>query len=419
MDSINTNESNGIYILSENQNLNNEENKRKEEQIEDNKDNKIEDNKDKEEDKENDKEDNEEENKNDKKEEDNKENDNLNDKEKKDDKDENNKEDNKKDNKQNNEEDKDENNKDDNNINEIKENILEEKQKDELIENNIKDDNSKKDIKKDIDNKEEEEYNNNINKENIEIPKDEQSEGSQNEVYSHNLLEEIKNYKVQKMPENYTKENANFKILFLGDSGVGKSSLVIRGIKKTFDSSYNPTVGFDLLNYLVKINEKVLKLQIWDTCGQEEFSMCNQSLFKNASMAIMVYSITNKKSYDNIKKWVSRLKTLSKEDTILFLVGNKSDLINQREVDFLEAKNYGKKNFEFFIETSSKNGFNVDILFKKIPIYLFENILEKELNEKEESKLEEYITDDQTSSLLDSINLGIQKKKKKCLKCCC
>ena len=84
----------------------------------------------------------------------------------------------------------------------------------------------------------------------------------------------------------------------------------------------------------------------------------------------------------------------------------------------MEAKNYGDDNFEFFIEISSKNGFNVDILFKKIPIYLYENKFEKELNEKEESNIEEYISDDQTSSLLDSQNLGVPKKKK-CLKCCC
>ena len=386
--SINTNECSGIDIQSENQNSKIEENKGKKGQLENNEDNKE----NRKEDEENDKEDNKEENK------------------------EENKNDNKENDTNNKEEDKDENNKDNNDINKIKENILEEKQKIDLngntIINNIN-------IENYIDNQKEEENNNDINIENLGNSKDEQSEGSQNEIqYSHNLLEEIKNYNIQKMPENYTKENANFKILFLGDSGVGKSSLVIRGLKKTFDLSYNPTVGFDLLNYLVKINEVVLKMQIWDTCGQEEFSMCNQSLFKNASMAIMIYSITNKKSYENIKKWVSRLKTLSKEETILFLVGNKSDLVNQREVDFLEAKNYGNDNFEFFIETSSKNGFNVDILFKKIPIFLYENKFEKELNEKEESNIEEYISDDQTSSLLDSQNLGVPKKKK-CLKCCC
>ena len=333
------------------------------------------------------------------------------------------KEEEKKDNKDIKEEDKENNKeeeKEDNKENIVKEDIikkdkLEDNKNNDLIENNIINDN--------IDHKEEDINDN--NKENIDInnytKNEEITEESKKEIeYSNNMLEKIKKYNIKRMPDNYNKENSNFKVLFLGDSGVGKSSLVIRGIKDKFDSIYKPTVGFDLLNYIVKINDKVIKLQIWDTCGQEEFSMCNQSLFKNASMAIMVYSITNKKSYDNIKKWVSRLKNLAKEDTVLFLVGNKCDLINERQVNFSEAKKYGKDKFQCFVETSSKNGHNIDILFNKISIYLYENVLEKESKEKEDdSNIEEYISDDQTSSLLDSRNLGLDKKKNclKCLKC--
>ena len=185
----------------------------------------------------------------------------------------------------------------------------------------------------------------------------------------------------------------------MGDSGVGKSSLVIRGIKQQFDSFYKPTVGFDLLNYIVKINDKVLKLQLWDTCGQEEFSMCNQSLYKNATMAVMVYSIISKKSYNNIKKWVNHAKDLSNENIIFFLVGNKCDLYNEREVSFNDAKRYSK-DFKFFVETSSKFGNNVDNLFKKIVIYLYENIVKTE-DENNDSKNEEFITEG-SSSFLDS-----------------
>ena len=417
--SINTNESTGFDIQSESQTIKSEDNKEKEEQIvlEDKEDKNItpvlehnkEDNKEnyKEEDKEGNKEENKEEEIENNKEE-----------QKKDIK-----EEEKKDNKDIKEEDKENNKeeeKEDNKENIVKEDIikkdkLEDNKNNDLIENNIINDN--------IDHKEEDINDN--NKENIDInnytKNEEITEESKKEIeYSNNMLEKIKKYNIKRMPDNYNKENSNFKVLFLGDSGVGKSSLVIRGIKDKFDSIYKPTVGFDLLNYIVKINDKVIKLQIWDTCGQEEFSMCNQSLFKNASMAIMVYSITNKKSYDNIKKWVSRLKNLAKEDTVLFLVGNKCDLINERQVNFSEAKKYGKDKFQCFVETSSKNGHNIDILFNKISIYLYENVLEKESKEKEDdSNIEEYISDDQTSSLLDSRNLGLDKKKNclKCLKC--
>ena len=266
---------------------------------------------------------------------------------------------------------------------------------------------------------------NNNNKENIidNENKDEKCEDktsnqeqSEDEIkYNHELIEKIGKYNIEKMPDNYDKENANFKVLFLGDPGVGKSSLVLRGTTKKYNSLYKPTVGFDLLNHIVKINDKVIKLQIWDTCGQEEFSMCNQSLFKNVTIAIMVYSIINKNSFDNIKKWVSRVKNLSKENTIFFLVGNKSDLNTQREVKFLEGKTYGSANFQFFVETSSKSEYNIDILFKEIAIYLYENKLRTESYEEDQSKIGEYIDASQSSIFLNSQDLGSDKK---CLRCC-
>ncbi len=294
------------------------------------------------------------------------------------------------------EEHKDDNNNNNSNHNENEEEKKVKEEEEKKEGSNIKEDN-KDEIKKDKDKN-----------------KDKEEEPQQNEMqYSHTLEETMEKYLIQKMPDN-SKEDANFKILFLGDSGVGKSSLVIRGIKKEFDSCYKPTVGFDLINYVVKINDKIIKLQIWDTCGQEEFSMCNQSLYKNATIAIMVYSIISKKSYDNIKKWVNHAKDLSNENIIFFLVGNKCDLYNEREVSFNDAKRYSK-DFKFFVETSSKFGNNVDNLFKKIVIYLYENIVKTE-DENNDSKNEEFITEG-SSSFLDSKILQIEGKKK-CLKCC-
>jgi len=277
----------------------------------------------------------------------------------------------------------------------------------------------------DINNKDKDKNNGNNNdnhiKENIiEDEKDEDKtikrEKSEEEVkYNNELKEKIGKYNIEKMPDNYDKENANFKVLFLGDPGVGKSSLVLRGTTKEYNSLYKPTVGFDLLNHIVKINDKVIKLQIWDTCGQEEFSMCNQSLFKNVTIAIMVYSVISKNTFENIKKWVARVKNLSKENTIFFLVGNKSDLDTQREVTFLEGKEYGSHNFQFFVETSSKREYNVDILFKEIAIYLYENKLRTESYSEDDSKIGEYIDASQSTILLNSQDLDDGKK---CLRCC-
>jgi Ras-related protein Rab-6A len=299
--------------------------------------------------------------------------------------------------------------------NDIKEERDEIKEREEKIEktNNIEDSNNKD---KEKDNHNKEIITDDENKDEKSEDKIVKQELSEDEIkYNNELTKNIGKYNVEKMPDNYDKENANFKVLFLGDPGVGKSSLVLRGTTKNYNSAYNPTVGFDLLNHIVKINDKVIKLQIWDTCGQEEFSMCNQSLFKNVTIAIMVYSIINKKSFDNIKKWVSRVKNLSKENTIFFLVGNKSDLQIQREVKFLEGKAYGSENFQFFVETSSKSEYNVDILFKEIAIYLYENKLRNVSYDEDDSKIGEYIDGSQSTIFLNSQDLDSGKK---CLRCC-
>ena len=298
---------------------------------------------------------------------------------------------------------------------EEKDKIKEGEEKIEEKTYNIEDSNNK-DNDKDKDNHIEKNIKADENKDEKCEDKTVKQEKSEDEIkYNNELTEKIGKYNIEKMPDNYDKENASYKVLFLGDPGVGKSSLVLRGTTKKYNSLYQPTVGFDLLNHIVKINDKVIKLQIWDTCGQEEFSMCNQSLFKNATIAIMVYSVISKNTFDNIKKWVSRVKNLSKENTIFFLVGNKSDLDTQREITFLEGKEYGIKNFQFFIETSSKSEYNVDILFKELAIYLYENKLRTESYDEDDSKIDEYIDASQSTINLNSQDLDDDKK---CLRCC-
>ena len=300
---------------------------------------------------------------------------------------------------------------------EEKDKIKEGEEKIEEKTNNIEDSNNKDNDKdKDKDNHIEKNIKADENKDEKCEDKTVKQEKSEDEIkYNNELTEKIGKYNIEKMPDNYDKENASYKVLFLGDPGVGKSSLVLRGTTKKYNSLYQPTVGFDLLNHIVKINDKVIKLQIWDTCGQEEFSMCNQSLFKNATIAIMVYSVISKNTFDNIKKWVSRVKNLSKENTIFFLVGNKSDLDTQREITFLEGKEYGIKNFQFFVETSSKSEYNVDILFKELVIYLYENKLRTESYDEDDSKIDEYIDASQSTINLNSQDLDDDKK---CLRCC-
>lgn len=159
------------------------------------------------------------------------------------------------------------------------------------------------------------------------------------------------------MPEGYNQYDLSFKIIVLGDSGVGKSCLTMKGIKNTYQSDTYPTVGFEFFTFSVKIGGKIVKLQVWDTCGQEVYKSLVANFYRNSSLAIMVYAIDNKGSFDDISLWLEELKTNSNPKMKMFLVGNKSDLDMRREVLKEEAERYKTQhNFDLFMETSAKVG---------------------------------------------------------------
>ena len=172
-----------------------------------------------------------------------------------------------------------------------------------------------------------------------------------------------------------------FKLIIVGDSGVGKSCLTIKAIKNYFEELYAPTVGFEFLSFSIKINEQTVKLQIWDTCGQEAYRSLINSFYRNSSLAILVYSIDNMKTFSNLETWLNEIKTQSNPDIKLILIGNKVDLEDIREV----SKEQGEKfcsdhNLCYFMETSAKTGFNAQTLFKKAGSILYEEHLKNKDN---------------------------------------
>ena len=172
-----------------------------------------------------------------------------------------------------------------------------------------------------------------------------------------------------------------FKLIIVGDSGVGKSCLTIKAIKNYFEELYAPTVGFEFLSFSIKINEQTVKLQIWDTCGQEAYRSLINSFYRNSSLAILVYSIDNMKTFSNLETWLNEIKTQSNPDIKLILIGNKVDLEDIREV----SKEQGEKfcsdhNLCYFMETSAKTGFNAQNLFKKAGLILYEEHLKNKDN---------------------------------------
>ena len=198
-----------------------------------------------------------------------------------------------------------------------------------------------------------------------------------------------------------------FKLIFIGDSGVGKTSLSIRATKGLFNVNAQATIGFDIFNYAATINNEItIKLQIWDTCGLEEFNACTTSLYKDSSIAIIVYAINDYNSFNNIPSWVNLVKKYASPDTIIFLVGNKCDLEETRKVA-KEACEQTKKTYDFGFstETSAKDNKFVQELFMEGIIQLYE------LNKKYENGLGD--KREELSKKSERLNKSNHKKKKK------
>ena len=172
--------------------------------------------------------------------------------------------------------------------------------------------------------------------------------------------------------DELTQYDMSFKLIVIGDSFVGKSCITTNATKNIFENYYSATVGFEFFTILYRINSQNIRLQIWDTCGQEEYRSLIQNFYRNSSLAILVYSIDNKNSFENLEIWLNEIRTKGNPDVKIFLVGNKIDLEDKREVSTEEGKLFYENNkLSLFIETSAKNGTNIQELFKKAAILLY------------------------------------------------
>ncbi len=190
------------------------------------------------------------------------------------------------------------------------------------------------------------------------------------------------------LPEEVSNFDLSFKIIIIGDSGVGKSCLTNNAIKNTFEESYNATIGFEFITFNIKIDRKIIKLQIWDTCGQELYRSLITNFYRNSSLAIMVYAINSKETFEDIEMWLRELRTHSNPNAKIFLIGNKLDLENERQVPREKGEEFSKNNnFNLFLESSAKTGINTKSLFIKAAKILLDDFL---IYEKENSSTESY-----------------------------
>jgi small GTP-binding protein len=176
-----------------------------------------------------------------------------------------------------------------------------------------------------------------------------------------------------------------YKILIVGDINTGKTSILDQFTNGNFDGAYISTIGIDFNVKMVNIDEDTkVKLQIWDTCGQERFRALTRSYYRNANAIIIVYDITSRKSFENAKIWIKEFEQYLDPGVLPILVGNKTDLFLYRQIQYFEGYNLAQEKYMEYFETSAKYDNNIETLFTFIAHKLYDNTKQKE---KEKSKL--------------------------------
>ena len=173
----------------------------------------------------------------------------------------------------------------------------------------------------------------------------------------------------------------NLKKFILGDCAVGKTSLLLRYTDDNFSESHISTIGVEYKIKSINVNGKTIKLQIWDTSGQERFRSITKNFFRNADGVLFVYDITNKETFSNIKMWLQDAQNVENNFQKL-LIGNKSDLSEKRQIKKEDMEKLGQKMGMETFETSAKDNINVSEVFQKIAELILDGKSEKEILEK-------------------------------------
>ncbi|XP_040162362.1 ras-related protein Rab-14 isoform X1 [Anopheles arabiensis] len=171
-----------------------------------------------------------------------------------------------------------------------------------------------------------------------------------------------------------------FKYIIIGDMGVGKSCLLHQFTEKKFMASCPHTIGVEFGTRIIEVDKQKIKLQIWDTAGQERFRAVTRSYYRGAAGALMVYDITRRSTYNHLSSWLTDTRNLTNPSTVIFLIGNKSDLESTREVTYEEAKNFADEHGLLFAEASAMTGQNVEEAFLETARKIYQSIKDGRLD---------------------------------------
>ncbi|KAL5705173.1 Ras-related protein Rab11D [Ranunculus cassubicifolius] len=170
-----------------------------------------------------------------------------------------------------------------------------------------------------------------------------------------------------------------FKIVLIGDSAVGKSQILARFARNEFSLDSKATIGVEFQTRTLVIEHKSIKAQIWDTAGQERYRAVTSAYYRGAVGAMLVYDITKRQTFDHIPRWLEELRNHADKNIVIILIGNKSDLENQRAVPTEDAKEFAQKENLFFLETSALEATNVENAFSTVLTEIFYIVNKKTL----------------------------------------
>ncbi|XP_060186200.1 ras-related protein Rab11D [Lycium barbarum] len=170
-----------------------------------------------------------------------------------------------------------------------------------------------------------------------------------------------------------------FKVVLIGDSAVGKSQILARFARNEFSLDSKATIGVEFQTRTLVIQHKSVKAQIWDTAGQERYRAVTSAYYRGAVGALLVYDITKRQTFDHMPRWLEELRAHADKNIVIMLIGNKTDLEDQRAVPTEDAKEFAQKEGLFFLETSAMEGRNVEDAFFTVLTEIFNIVNKKNL----------------------------------------
>ncbi|TVU20589.1 hypothetical protein EJB05_36803 [Eragrostis curvula] len=175
-----------------------------------------------------------------------------------------------------------------------------------------------------------------------------------------------------------------FKVVLIGDSGVGKSNLLSRFTKNEFSLESKSTIGVEFATRSLQVDGKVIKAQIWDTAGQERYRAITSAYYRGAVGALLVYDVTRRATFDNVGRWLRELRDHTDQSIVVMLIGNKSDLRHLVTVSTEDGKEFAEAESMYFMETSALDATNVDNAFSEVLTQIYQIVSKKTVEAPEE-----------------------------------